>query len=461
MRFDAAGRRRVDLRAVFALALPMFLNSLVQVVLNLTDTWFVAHISTQATAAVGAVYFLVMVFLFIPGGIGMGLQTLVAQSVGAGEPRVAGRLTWAALWLALATVPFFWWISELGPQLLAPFGLPDSIAGLALRFWKPRMWGGPLSVAIWIFTSFFNATDRPRLTLYIMLVVAVANALLNALFVRALGMGVAGSALATTCALGIGTLLGLLAFVGPATRRVFGSPRAWASQWDELRRVLAIGIPTGLFPAADLIGLSLFQLMMARLGAIDGAASQLVMMITSIAYLPAIGIGLAGTTLVGQAVGAGDSAWAMKLGTRTVILGVVYMGGLGILLASFGGWMLGAFLDAADPASAATLVLARQLLWIAAAYQVFDAVNLVSAFCLRGAGDVKLPPVFLLLASWGVFIPLTHALAFKKGAGYVDFLPQFGLGAVGGWIAALVYIVLLAVILYARWRSGAWKGLRV
>jgi MATE family multidrug resistance protein len=444
---------------VVALALPMFVNSSVQVLLNLTDTWFVAHISTEATAAIGAIYFLVLVFLLAAGGIGMGLQTLVAQAYGAGDRQRAARVTWAAAWLTLATVPLFAWLGSHGHAIIAPFGLAPGIEREAIAFWGPRLHGGSLAVGLYVMTSFFNGIGRPRVTLAIMAVTALVNALLNVLFIRHFGMGVAGSALATTCAQGGGVLLGALAFLGPGMAREFHSRRQWRPSLVDLQQILSVGVPTGLFPAVDVVGFALFQVMMARLGAVEGAATQLVMMLTSVAYLPGVGIGLAGTTLVGQSIGAGDHAWAMKLGTRVIWLGALWMGGLGILLALFGSWMLGLFVDPAGAEALATLTLATRLLWVAAAYQLFDAINLVSAFCLRGAGDVRLPTVFLLLASWLVFMPLTHALTFAPGQGYVDFLPQFGWGAVGGWIAALVYILLLAAILFTRWRSGAWKSI--
>ena len=54
-RIDAAGRARVDTRAVAALALPLMLNSSLQAIVSLTDTWFVGHISTAAIAGMGAV----------------------------------------------------------------------------------------------------------------------------------------------------------------------------------------------------------------------------------------------------------------------------------------------------------------------------------------------------------------------------------------------------------------------
>src|SRR6478735_2808634 len=73
-RIDAAGRAHVDQRAVLALALPLMANSAVQIVLNLTDMWFIGHISTQALAAVGTVQWLVLAVVLVLGGVGSAVQ---------------------------------------------------------------------------------------------------------------------------------------------------------------------------------------------------------------------------------------------------------------------------------------------------------------------------------------------------------------------------------------------------
>jgi MATE family multidrug resistance protein len=100
---------------------------------------------------------------------------------------------------------------------------------------------------------------------------------------------------------------------------------------------------------------------------------------------------------------------------------------------------------------------AALLIWVGAAYQVFDGLNLGCAFALRGAGDVRVPAILTLLLSWLGFIPLVHMLSFAPGEGWVDGLPQLGLGAVGGWIALLIYVAVLGTAMALRWRSGAWR----
>src|SRR4029077_21262963 len=97
-RIDPAGHAHVDQRAVLALALPLMLNSAVQIVLNLTDMWFMGRISTKALAAVGAVQWLVVVVVLVLGGAGTAVQTLVAQNFGARRYARAGQAVWTALW---------------------------------------------------------------------------------------------------------------------------------------------------------------------------------------------------------------------------------------------------------------------------------------------------------------------------------------------------------------------------
>jgi MATE family multidrug resistance protein len=70
---------------------------------------------------------------------------------------------------------------------------------------------------------------------------------------------------------------------------------------------------------------------------------QIVLMLTSIAYMPAVGLGMAGTTLVGQSIGAGDRGWALRVGNRTIVLSMGYMFLVGFALAAAGPWLMPVF----------------------------------------------------------------------------------------------------------------------
>lgn len=460
-RIDAAGQPQVDLRAVLALALPLVANSAVQIVLNLTDMWFIGHISTRAVAAVGAVNWLVIVVVMVLSGIAMAVQTVVAQAYGSRRFGRGSQAVWTALWGTLCVVPLFVAAGAGGRWLLLPFGLDPRIDHLAAQFWFPRVAGAPFGAAVWAVLGFFNGIGRPRITVLTTAVIAAANVVFNQFFIFGLGWGIAGSGWATTCAQALGFACALTIFLQPEYRRVFRSHLTWRPRAHVLREQFRLGFPMGLTYASDLLGMSIFQIMQVRLGAAEGATSQIVMVLTSIAYMPGIGIALAGTTLVGQSIGAGDRDWAMRVGTRVIALAAVFMGGIGVLLAIAGPWLLPLFLGAHDAQAHLVLTSGAQILWLAAAYQFFDGLNVGSGLCLRGAGDAAVPAVLVLVLSWFVFVPLAHALTFAPGQGWFNFLPQAGWGPLGGWIAVVIYVFLLGMTLFTRWRIGAWRRISI
>ncbi len=453
---STGGRLRLDYLAVAALAFPFMLNSAVQAVLNATDTWFIGRLSPAATSAIGAVYWPILVCVILVGGIGLSVQTSVAQAYGSRRYTRASQATWTALWASLFTTPLFVLLSLTGMWIFEPFDIPQDTLRLALQYWQPRMLGGPLGIALWALLGFFNGIGRPMITLWVTMSVAVANALLNQVFMFDLGMGIAGSGWATDAAQLIGVAAAAALFLGKGIRERYASHLTIRLHWRALLHQFNLGFPMGLLIAADILGFALFQLMQVRLGTVDGASTQIVMMLTSFCYMPAVGIAMAGTTLVGQAIGAHRRDWAFKVGNGIILMSVLYMGVIGVLLALIGPWMLPFFTNGADPQAANVVARASVLLWIAAGYQLFDGFNISSGACLRGAGDVRLPAVMVLALSWLLFVPLAHSLSFAPGGGWVDWLPQFGLGAIGGWFAALTYVCCLGLMLYLRWWSRAW-----
>jgi MATE family, multidrug efflux pump len=460
-RIDAAGRPHVDQRAVWALALPLMANSAIQIILNLTDVAFIGHISTSALAGVAAVQWLVLVVVLVLGGVGSAVQTIAAQSFGAGRYIRASQSVWIALWAILCAVPLFIAIGAAGHLLLAPLGFSPDIEKLGAEFWFPRVSGAPFATAVWAMLGFFNGVGRPRVTLVATLATTLTNVILNWLFIFKLSWGVAGSAWATNVAQALGLLICLGVFLTAPYRARYKSHLTWKPRWSQLWEQLRLGVPIGLLPAADILGIAIFQMMQVRLSTAAGAATQVGMMLTSVAYAPGYGIASAGTTLVGQSIGAGDRRWGMLLGTRIILMTACFMGAIGVALAAAGTQLLPLFIDPTDADALATIALGHKILWMAAIYQFFDGLNMGSGMSLRGAGDVAVPAALVIPVSWLIFVPLAHALIFAPGQGWVSFLPQYGYGALGGWAALVFYLMILGTALFLRWRSGAWQRIRL
>jgi MATE family multidrug resistance protein len=149
------------------------------------------------------------------------------------------------------------------------------------------------------------------------------------------------------------------------------------------------------------------------------------------------------------------------MGNVVILLCAGLMAFVAVLLLVAGPWVLPLFVNPTDANANAVVALGLLLLWPAAAYQIFDGLYCGASFCLRGAGDTRVPAATALVLSWFFFVPLAHTLIFAPGAGWIDGLPQFGLGARGGWLALMAYCTLLGLGLFWRWRHGAWRRMRL
>ncbi len=456
---DVWGKRRVDYREILLLALPLFLSSGVQAVLNLTDSWFIGRLSTDAIAAMGALYFLILVLFVLFGGVGMYVQTLVAQAYGEGKPHQAAQAVGTGFWSALLLTPLFVVLAVSGAELLKLFQFSPTVEQFAIDYWTPRLLGLTIAIINLGLTAFFNGVGKTTITLWVSITIALLNVVLNEELMFQLGMGMAGAAWATTLSLMAGMMLFLWVFLSRNIRQDFQSHRVWNPQWPTIRYLFAAGLPLGFLMTADLTGIAFFQIMQVKLGVVPGAATQVVMMLTSTAYMPTLGIAQAGTTLVGQSIGAGNRRWAQRLGNVVIALCVIYAVTANVVLALNGQWLIPLFVTTTDGQVAAVIALSQTLLWVAIAYNAFNALNIGSAFCLQGTGDVRMPSLIAVFLSWLGFVPLTHILTFAPGEGLADGLPQFGFGVFGGWTAATLFTVVLSSCLFWRWRFGSCKKL--
>lgn len=460
-RIDGAGQAHVDLRAIARLAAPLMATNAVQAALNLTDLWFIGRVSTDAVAAMGAIYWIMTCAILLFGGVGLAVQTFVAQAHGSRRAARASRALWSALWASLALVPVFLVLAFAGPWVLRPFGLDAEVEQRALEYWAPRMGGAFIGTMAWAAMGFFNGISAVRFTMVIVVTTTVVNAAANQLFMFELGLGMRGAAWGTNVAQTVGMLLALWLFLHGEVGRHYRSALTWRPRWAVIRAQLAVGLPIGIMYGADVLGLALSQMMIAQTSATGAAATQIVMSLTSMAYLPTIGIALAGTTLVGQSIGRGDRQWARRLGNVVIGLCAAQMACVAVLLLLVGPWVLPWFVSSGGADAADVVSLGLALLWPAAAYQIFDGLYCGASFCLRGAGDTRVPALTALVLSWFLFVPLAHTLIFAPGRGWFDAAPQYGLGAKGGWLALMIYVVLLGSAMYWRWHHGAWQRMRL
>ncbi len=446
---------------ILRLAGPLFATNAIQAVLNVTDTWFLGRLATDAVAAMSAIYWIISCVTMLLAGVALMVQSYVSHAVGARRYRAASAAAWTGLWASFGILPIAWLAAALGPWLMSRLGLQPTVAADALAFWQPRMLGLPLGMASWALMSYFNGIGETRKTLLIALAAVIVNVPFNQWFIFDLGWGMAGSAWATNLAQAMSLLLGLYFFLQTSQRGKFASHLTWRFKGAKTWRMFKSGMPVGIMYGADLVGVALFQIMVAQASVPGAAATQVVMSLTSLAYQPTLGLASAGSILVGQAIGARDRDYARRIGNRTIQLCVLWMILVATLLVTTSGWVMPFFLGAADAESRAALEIALTVIWIAAAYQAFDGLYFGAGFALRAAGDTRVPALAALLLSWLLFVPLAHSLVFSAQQAWVAPVPHAGMGAAGGWLALAIYAALLGGSMLLRWRFGRWGHIRL
>lgn len=433
-------------RALLAISWPLIATYSLQAVIGLTDTWFAARISAEALSGLGAQSFLNLAVFVGLGGVAFAVQVPVAQAVGAGQAQAARDYLPAGLLASALTLPCFLALAWAGPGLFALWQLPAESTAQAVQYWQPRMAGGVSVVLLFAVSSYLAGQGRTLAALGANLAAAAANVPLNQWLIFDAGLGLAGSAHASTLAslVGVAVGLGLLARGGWSM-----SFTALATRTVELWRN---GLPIGVAAAADVLAMAVFQLMMSRIGPAEGAATLLLLSLTGLAFWPALGLATGSATLVGHAVGAGQPQQVGPLVRASLWLMAGWMALVGAAMALAGpallAWLSGTSGDG-GPGSQAALALATSLIGLVAAYQVLDAVNLGSAFALRGLGDVRWASAVNTVGSLLLFLPLAAWLSFDSLG---TRIPALGWGAWGGWSAVALLSALLAAAFGARLR---------
>jgi MATE family multidrug resistance protein len=144
-------------------------------------------------------------------------------------------------------------------------------------------------------------------------------------------------------------------------------------------------------------------------------------------------------------VGAGDEVAVGRTFRSSIAIGLGLSGLIAALYIAIPGPLLRIFTD--DPG---VVALGRPLLVVGALFQIFDFVAIVTEGALRGAGDTRWPFAVETALGWGFFVPLAYLLGVVLGGGLT-----------GAWIGGLIYIIALAGVLQYRFRSGAWRRIRI
>ncbi len=444
---DPSGdERRRALLALLRLAWPIVVSRSTQVVVGITDAVLVAHLGAASLAATTAGSLNAFNLFILPMGTVFIVSSFSSQLFGMGDLRGARRYGWYGLAIAAATGVAGVASIPLVPRLLAPLPYAPDVRTLMGEYLEIRLLSAGPVIGLEALANYFGGLGRPGLPMRASVAAMVLNVAGCFLLIDgrlgAPALGVRGSALASTVASSV-AFAGLLAVFLWEGRRGGGAGRLRAR---ELGRVLRFGLPSGVNWFLEFLAFTFFtNVVVAGLGTTSVAALMAVFQVNSVAFMPAFGVASAGAILVGHAIGAGARgrvprlvglAFAVAAGWEALVA-VAYLVAPDLVLAPF----------ARDPASARDLLeVARRMLFLSVAWQIFDAGASVMAESLRAAGDTLFTLWARVAIAWLVFAPGAWISVRVLGGGDV---------AAVAWL--LAYLALLAIVLWLRFRGGAWR----
>ncbi|HEB90781.1 MAG TPA: MATE family efflux transporter [Deltaproteobacteria bacterium] len=443
------GDARGGMREVAILAAPLVATQIMVTAMGVVDSAIVGRLGAAELGAVGLGGMWVWTITCFFVGTSAGVQTFVAQHHGAGRADRCGTWSWQGLasvvpLAGLAALAIFV-AAEGFVAFLAP---SEHIAPLATGYMRARAFGIMGITAASSLSSFFRGVGDTRTPLFATLVANVANLFLDLGLVYGwFGMprlGVVGAGIATSISEWIYFAAIATIFLRPFITRRFHT-RFHPPDLAEIKRLWRTGIPIGGQWVIEMLAFAVFTTLVARMGDAPMAASQAFIQLLSLSFMQAVGISIATTTLVGRYIGAGQLEVVGRSFRSSMILGGILAGIIATLFVVVPDRLLGIF--SRDPD---VLRLGGPLLVVGAFYQFFDAIAIVTDGALRGAGDTRRPFLVRCLLSWFVFLPLAYLLAFPMGWGLT-----------GAWLGGLGAIVMLAGYLFLRFRSGAWRWIRI
>jgi len=449
---------RSGMAQVASLSWPASLTMLNTTIVKFVDGYMVSHVGHTAFGAQYAASMLA----FGPEALALGLlmvvNTFVSQNFGAGRGRRAGLYAWACLAVAVGFATIMLPMFFLAGPIFDTLNHAPVLRGMELVYFRYMVIAAFVTLPARVFEQFFFGIHRSGIVLAVSLLANAVNILMNyVLIFGKLGMpamGLEGAAIGSLSAWTVQLAVLAVLFLRRPMRRRFGTHMIRRFRWSRCRELIRVGWPAGVQLCSEILCWALFAtfLVGTYFGSEHLAATTVAMRYVGLSFMPAVGIGLATTAIVGKCIGQGRPDLARRRAHKALMIALIYMGACGLVFWLFRYPMV-RFLLANTPSGTgaedanAVIEIAARIMLCAAAFQLFDAVGIVYVGALRGAGDTHWPMITTVVASWSITV--------GGGLMMVHLLPQ--LTSVGPWIAVSAYVVVLGLCMAWRFESGVWR----
>lgn len=429
--------------SIWELAWPTILTNLLYSVIGIISIKLIGSLGASAVASVTTGHRIFFALQAVLMAVSAGTTAMVARSWGAKDYEEAAKVTSVSLWIGnlvalVLTIPCYFF-SE---QIAGVFGLDEETTRQAGEFIRYLSLFNIAFAVNMILSAALRAAGDTRTPLWIGVLTNIVN--IGLLYVLVFGhfglpaFGVPGAALANGISFLIAALILLALWYGKKLKVDVGGPGSLSQR--RVRQLVDIGYPAGVEQFVFQVGFILFLWLVAFYGTAPFAAYGIGVQILSISFVVGFGFSIAGATLVGQYLGAGDPAGATQQGWRATYFAIASMVFLSLVIFVFAE-PIARFLIDDDEVVRLTVIF----IYILGVAQPLMAIEFSLGGCLRGAGDTRYPLLTTMAGLIGVRVGLAAIFAL------------LGLSVVWIFAALIGDYLVKALMLIARFRSGRWQ----
>lgn len=437
------------LKLVWPLALGMINNAVMQFV----DRAYLARESMASLeAALPASILAFMVLGFFQSVVAYS-GTFIAQYHGAGDESMCRMSYRAGVAIALVSGLLASFTEPFGEMVLARFAPGAEVLARELSYYSIVTLGGVFLFLQMAAASYFTGRGRTRIVFYVNVAGNLVNIAIDPFLIFGWcgvpRLGMAGAAYATVFSTLVQWVV-LAWFVRRETRQ----SAALAARPDGSRflplvmRILRFGVPSGAYSVLNILSFTIFVFVTGRIGDVAFAVSNACFAVNYLLFAPMEGFALGAATLVGQSQGRGDSAAAHRDAMRTLLLGVGFVALWSLLAVAFHRPILSLFVPD-ESVRHEFFTLGRTLFMLMAAWQVFDAADVIISGALKGAGDTKFVLWWMLIVAFGIWLPLVWVVVEVHNT-----MPAL-------WSTMVAYVVIICIGSLIRWRRGKWRTIAI
>lgn len=435
-------------------AYPMMLSTASTTVMQFVNRLFLAHYSPDALAACVPAGMLAFVFCCFFFGVVSYTNAFVSQYHGRGKAASVSVAVWQGVWLAAAAGLLLLALTPAGFYIMDHSGHAAPVIALEKQYFLVLNSGGIIYLTSTAFSSFFTGRGRTKVPMFVNIAGNALCVLLSWLLIFGAGpvpaLGIKGAAYAMVAGQALMLVLYLVLLFTPYNLRRYRTARLAGVNRDLFLRLVKFGAPNGVGFFLDVASFGAFIFIIGAMDKVSLAASNIIASINMIAFMPVIGLGIATLTVVGKYIGMRKPDVAVRVTGNAAKLAALYALSLGFLFASVPGLFVNIFGSGHSAEYAEILARTRPVMRVLAVFVFFDAIGMVLADALRGAGDTRFQMLGGSAAAWLLFVPGIWYITHCAGGELIH-----------AWAWGAFYMVLLAVFFTLRFRSGLWRKIDI